>query len=156
MAKQPTVPQDIVIRDTDLIINDGKITVNKDAYLRNRPEGMTTAVEDQVDEYRSEYVAKVIEVVGRIAVDDTMAADPELDKVLITSNMHTSRLKLTVHRESVVSAGFGTSEKRTVYGRTSINVKTPYTNRKGVIKSTLDSLNEAARRNFAALKKEDK
>ena len=70
--------------------------------------------------------------------------------------MHTSRLKLTVHRESVVSAGFGTSEKRTVYGRTSINVKTPYTNRKGVIKSTLDSLNEAARRNFAALKKEDK
>ena len=125
----------------------GHIKVAPADYKKNRPTGMTDATEKMVDEYRTAYVAQVIEDAGPVALE-AMANDESMDKVVVKATMGTSSIVATVQAEGSMPVGFGQKERKAVYGKTTLRVKTPYGAAKGKIKSSMDRLEAAARLKF--------
>lgn len=127
----------------------GNIKVAFHDYKKNRPEGLDDEAEKKVDDYRTAFVARVLEDAGAEAVK-AMSENDELNKVVVKAKMGSLSLIATVHGEVDVSKGFGSKEKTKTFGRTNVRVKTPYGAKVGRVKTALERLEEAAK---AALKK---
>ena len=141
-------PEDILTNVNDN--NSGAVLISDEVYKRERPSTITDKMEEEVDQYRVEYVAAVIKASGETAINKLFTDNPECDKVVGKANMGASdgRVQTTTYREARIDDGSDAGVN--IHGSTMVAVFTPYQSVDGPIKSALDRLTEQAELNEKA------